>query len=583
MISALAPTLALAQPMGRPGAGRLPEDDGKVGEEGPAEQAPEKPEQKGAVPPPKEYPGQESKRVLFLQLNGYLRGRTDFFHNFNLDLPSLASAKPAFPLSVECNRMGGAPDFSPCQANLSTANMRLRLEPTVNVSETVRVRAQVDMLDNVVFGSTPEGYFIGTDAPSRPPASQINAFARSQIPPQAGRNALEDSIQVKRAWAEVRTPFGELRFGRMPSHWGAGMLVNDGTCLDCNYGVSADRIMFATRPSGPTSPYLAFGAFDWVHTGPTSFTLDIGRNRAGGQAFDATNRDDVSQYILGGGRIQKPEDFENDVATEGRAVNYGIYFVYRSQEDDIINVPLGTDAATAAGGNTLINRDAWAIIPDLWFRLALKKFRFEVEVAGIAGSVGSATELTQSNEEVQILQLGGVARSEFRFLDESLRLGLEAGFATGDQSEPLDSSVNQFFGGLDVPPPGDTTVTRFRFDPDYQIDLIFWREIVGQVTNAIYFKPWLAYDFDRSWGFKIDAIHSMSHTTVSTPGNARNYGLEFDFHIGYRNKDDGFFAGFQYGFFVPMGALDHPADLFEAAAAPTGTAQVLKTQMIVKF
>ena len=69
---------------------------------------------------------------------------------------------------------------------------------------------------------------------------------------------------------------------------------------------------------------------------------------------------------------------------------------------------------------------------------------------------------------------------------------------------------------------------------------------------------------------------------VSTPGNARNYGVEFDFGLGYRNRDEGFFAGLQYGFFVPMGALDHPDEIFKPGA-PTGTAQVLKSSLMVKF
>src|SRR2546425_4475054 len=87
-VSALAPLPALAQmggprPMGgggmRPGGGRPggPEETGK-GEEGPAEAAPEQPEKKGATPSPKEYPGQERKKLGFFQLNGYMRVRSDF-------------------------------------------------------------------------------------------------------------------------------------------------------------------------------------------------------------------------------------------------------------------------------------------------------------------------------------------------------------------------------------------------------------------------------------------------------------------------------------------------------------------------
>ena len=50
-------------------------------------------------------------------------------------------------------------------------------------------------------------------------------------------------------------------------------------------------------------------------------------------------------------------------------------------------------------------------------------------------------------------------------------------------------------GDLDGPqarPPGDATIDNFRFHPDYHVDLILWRRIIGQVTDAIYVKPTVA-------------------------------------------------------------------------------------------
>src|SRR5262249_57042464 len=141
---------------------------------------------------------------------------------------------------------------------------------------------------NLVLGSTPEGTVLGTQgvpgaaAPAPPPANvPIPGFNRTQVPPQAGRNSLTDSVQVKRAWAEVRTPFGELRFGRMPSHWGTGMFVNNGDCLDCDYGTNADRVMFATKLWGHFFAFL----WDWVATGPT--TSMIGPQMTSGPNYNA--------------------------------------------------------------------------------------------------------------------------------------------------------------------------------------------------------------------------------------------------------------------------------------------------------
>src|SRR5438034_11485080 len=97
-------------------------------------------------------------------------------------------------------------DKSNCRTdNLTSADMRLRLEPTVNVTEQVRVKAQLDVFDNLVMGSTPESYYInrggaagGSGGTQDVPYS---AASRSQVAPEAGVNSVYSSIRAKRAWA----------------------------------------------------------------------------------------------------------------------------------------------------------------------------------------------------------------------------------------------------------------------------------------------------------------------------------------------------------------------------------------------
>ena len=91
------------------------------------------------------------------------------------------------------------------------------------------------------------------------------------MPPTAGLNSYKDSIRVKRVWAEYMTPVGQLRFGRMPSHWGLGILANSGDGQDDDYQSTVDRIMFVT---GIKSLDLYFaGAWDFPNEGPTSESL----------------------------------------------------------------------------------------------------------------------------------------------------------------------------------------------------------------------------------------------------------------------------------------------------------------------
>ena len=69
-------------------------------------------------------------------------------------------------------------------------------------------------------------------------------------------NAIEDN-EYSRAWAEVGTPFGQLRFGRMPAHWGLGIYANDGSCWNCDHGDNQDRLVFTTNLFGNVIPYPA--------------------------------------------------------------------------------------------------------------------------------------------------------------------------------------------------------------------------------------------------------------------------------------------------------------------------------------
>ena len=62
--------------------------------------------------------------------------------------------------------------------------MRLRLEPTLNVSEEVAIKMQIDVLDNLVFGSTPETGFTAAQR------YQYDVFNETQIPPRSGGERL---------------------------------------------------------------------------------------------------------------------------------------------------------------------------------------------------------------------------------------------------------------------------------------------------------------------------------------------------------------------------------------------------------
>ncbi|RME25180.1 MAG: TIGR04551 family protein [Deltaproteobacteria bacterium] len=509
-----------------------------------------------------------------LDLHGYLRLRGDLIDGGDLGLGEHPRS-----YSVPEDRGVAYPQFpsSPTGRHdtMAMANMRFRLEPTINISEDVRIMAQIDILDNLILGSTPNGY----------PQNQyypLVVFSDGQIPPTAGFNSLRDSITVKRVWGEVMTPLGLLRFGRMPSHWGLGLLANDGgpshydngplvtqpdylgltgQCFDCDFGSTADRILFATKIFG----HYVVPIIDFTSEGPYfSFT-----NEYNGQNFDLDQLDDVNSYILAVFKRDKPEDIRAKLARGDWVLNYGLYFVYRNQALDAIDYNVKNPADPASGSRVQVDdyavRNAWATIPDIWVRFMWKKLRLELEFVSIIGKIGYTNvahnldsdgnliaELAEGS--IDLLQFGFVLQGDYKFLDDKLIVGLEVGFASGDDSPGM--GVRPFAEKQYSYEHGDTNINNFRFNLDYHVDMILWREIIGTVTDAFYLKPSVRYDVAEGFGAKLSMIYSGAVYPDSTRGKSSPLGIEFDLDFFYFS-DDNFHAGLSYGLLVPLSGMTY--------------------------
>lgn len=544
-----------------------------------------------------------------LDLHGYLRLRGDLMNSLTLGLPARTSrdtgaAYPQFP--------GTATGKGATNAG---ANMRLRIEPTINISEDVRIMAQLDILDNLVLGSTPDGFPKSGYYP-------MVAFTQSQNPPIAGFNSFKDSILVKRAYGEVMTPLGLLRFGRVPSHWGLGLLANDGgpshvdfgpqvtrknafdltnRCFECDYGSSADRIMFVTKIAG----HYIVPMVEFASEGPFYNRI----NELSGQAFDFDQLDDVNAWILAVAKRDKPEDIRHALENDDWVLNYGLYFVFRNQSYDAIDYQNQNLIDPWAGANQKLTkyalRNAEAYIPDVWLRFMWKKLRIELEACMIIGKIGYDTQSpsvdaeghlirTMAGDKVDILQFGGVLQADYSFLNDSLIAGLELGLASGDDSpgfgvRPLEERQ---YGAHTDPDTGevveDHSINNFRFNPDYRVDMILWRQIIGTVTDALYVKPSLQYNITEGLGAKLSAIYSAAMYQSSTRGKSHGLGLEFDLDLFYFS-DDNFHAGLSYGLLIPfagmkdLGADELPGGMLGDADESPDVAHRIMGRLVLYF
>lgn len=434
------------------------------------------------------------------------------------------------------------------------ANLRLRLSPELNVTEDVRVRATLDILDNVMAGTAPVSYY-----GSSPLLAQT--FADSDLPTGGGGGS---SIVARRAWAEVRNrDLGELRFGRMPQHWGLGMVFNNGDGLDQDFSTDLDRVLAITKLEG----FYLSASYDFIAEGP------IGASQTFRPDFDGSQLDDVDQFSFRVARITSQEDQEAALERGELVLNGGLHFTLRHQDAILIE--------SEGEAPTLRSVASTRYTPDLWGQLLLPGLRIELELAWHLG------RLRSDGQDLDITSFGGALETEFRFLEDKLGLYLNTGLATGDQDVEGLSAGAGFVRQLTR----DTTVSTFAFHPSYQIDMILWRNIMRQVTGAYYLKPGISYDFVRTafgelFGAQLDVIYSRASSMLQTPGNSENLGLELNAQVYWRSEDgadpeDGFHAAIQYGVLFPMAGLGFPD--YEGLDQSLDTAQQLRLILGVVF
>lgn len=526
-------------------------------------------------------------------LHGYLRFRGNFQDNFffdrvapdgSVELP-FALFRPAEDDIVPPGGCGDGP-ASPCDQHANAfANMRLRLEPVIHLSDDVRVRMQIDIFDNMVLGSTPNSLALGA---YRDPSGFIDPYYRYErttfapvdtatttlVAPVQGVNSLQDSIVVRRAWAEVRNrTLGELRFGRMGSHWGLGMLANGGSGIDSDYQTDVDRIMLITRLAGIT----IFGAWDFASEG----LLYQEPADLGGLAFDRSRLDDTDQFVIGAAYRATEEDQRAALQRGDAVLNVGAYFVYRNQNLTSAGTtnPLGlcvvcTDAEAAGrrlGDPLFVRRGADVFVPDLWIQFLYESLRIELEAVMVLGTIDNLSNTIYDSPDdgpaANLLQFGIAFEGEYHLLNDQLGIYFNAGYASGDADQEGLSQI----GGLQPQLPAgpdriiDTTYSTFYFHPNYRVDLIFWRNVMRQVGGAYYIRPGLSYDFIRNsfgqlLGARADVIWSRASVPIQSWGNADDLGVEIDVSLYYRSEDgpdmlDGFYAQAQWGIFFPMAGL----------------------------
>lgn len=124
------------------------------------------------------------------------------------------------------------------------SQQRLRFEPILKLNDNISIHLQADILDNLTFGTgnidhltVPSAVIGNVTIPGPGGAFGVNGG-------EAGANG---SLNMRRLWVTLLTPGGQFRFGRQPSHWGLGLVSNDGNSEQGDFGDTFDRLLYLTR------------------------------------------------------------------------------------------------------------------------------------------------------------------------------------------------------------------------------------------------------------------------------------------------------------------------------------------------
>ncbi len=474
----------------------------------------------GAELTPRLYAAPRDKAELVVHGSVRLRGAD--LYNLDLDRGLDARGQPIFPVPL-----GGG-------QRLDEADIRARTDiaayaPGVGVA----VKARIDWLDNVPLGGDPD---LSNGSP---------ALSSGQRP---------TAVVVERAWGEALTPFGTLAVGRMGAHFGLGIAANGGDCEDCDHGDAADRLAFVA----PLADHLIAFAYDISARGP--FT----RSRDGGRAISLEPTDHAGGPTLAVLHVHSPLALARITAAGETALEYGAYVSRRTQDTDVpaSYLPIATPATYTS--NDLVARGFSALATGGWVRISRDDFRAEAELTYLHASLDQPSLIpgAELTEPVTSSQLGAALVTDYR------GIGLDAGYASGDPAPGFGAFPKPgegapppgSFDGPQANPPGDRTVDNFRFHPDFHIDQILFREIIGTITDAIYVRPHVRAALVEIGSSRLEAglaaIASWAVEPTSTPSGQRMLGIELDPELRYASRD-GFAATLDYGVLFPGGAFDN--------------------------
>lgn len=394
------------------------------------------------------------KDALKFDLEGYYRIRAQSFHNLFAD------------------QEGGARQMQ----------HRLRMRPIIDYKGMAKFVMQIDALDNVVWGDNES---LATTALFA--ADPTNTNPRGQNIP---------SVRLSRVWMEATTPVGSIRAGRMTSHWGMGLLANDGNGFDDRFGENYtgntfDRVLFATRPialaqaiAGKTDTEIPLFAAIGVDRLVEDPLIQYYGYKCEPGLLDGDEGYSLDCDVDGDGLTDLDHGYTNDDrSTESRGLDW-----WADSNDDVwevlyVLIYRGEDVKYFGGigdltaGAYVINRiqketesNVW--IADVYLKAAIRGWYFEFEGLTIQGATRAialpgAYDPVGGDPLFKKANIWGYS-TRFGYVQPDWEVMLEHGYASGDENV------------------ADAQFTGRPLHPDHNVGLLLYDEILARVTAELW-------------------------------------------------------------------------------------------------
>jgi hypothetical protein len=381
--------------------------------------------------------------------------------------------------------------------NTSYIMSRFRVMPSLSYGKLAKITAQLDGMDDVLWGDN-NGF------------SSAPLFATETTSTNFLGGDEQASIQLKRVWAEFRVPVGAMRVGRMPSHWGMGLLANGGGTGhidptspvgepsrkvldhffpeefgDKHFGSTADRILFLTRPitilntlrkkSVAEHPLVIGYGYDKLSESPfLPFEPSERTFRPFGQQgfISRGSNDDVDEHVAI--VLWNQPDWDQVRYTD--ELRFGTYIVLRTSREGSTE-PSAIDPSMTCGtfeGQPVPCNDTGSKVAifDAWWRVRYGPWYTEGEAYYIYGKTFGGVPFPVRNQKKVASINGGVAR--FGYLTDKWDAILEAGHGSGDDDL------------------GDERFKQRGLHPDYNVGLILFKETLRELTARTYGPPFIS-------------------------------------------------------------------------------------------